>query len=88
MKFLCAHRIAPGGTPRFAASHLGYTVCVCPTKGTAGSNELSYTCFQPNVSFLLNYLFLQYAVFLIIKLILSGFHIFIIICGCSDNIIY
>ena len=23
MKFLCANRIAPDGTPRFAASHLG-----------------------------------------------------------------
>ena len=39
-KFLCANRIATDGTPRSAASHLGYTVCLCPTKGTPGLNEL------------------------------------------------
>ena len=40
MKFLCANRIAPDGTPRFAASHLGYAVYqLCPTKRTPGLNE-------------------------------------------------
>ena len=28
MKFLCANRIAPDGTPRYAASHLG--LCCLP----------------------------------------------------------
>ena len=31
MKFLCANRIAPDGTPRSAASHLG--LCCLPTPG-------------------------------------------------------
>ena len=40
MNFLQANRIAPDGTPRFAASHLGlfclpmYSVCLCPIKRT------------------------------------------------------
>ena len=41
MKILLANRIAPDGTPRSAASHLGYVVCLCPTKGTPGLDELS-----------------------------------------------
>ena len=44
IKFLFANRIAPDGTPRSGASHLGiywgYTVCLCPIKGTPGLNEL------------------------------------------------
>ena len=35
MKFLCANRLAPDGTPRSAGSHLGllgFAVCLCPTK--------------------------------------------------------
>ena len=43
MKFLCANRIAPDGTPRSVASHLGgggYVVCLYPTKRTPGLNEL------------------------------------------------
>ena len=40
MKFLCANRIAPDGTPRSAAIHLGFTICLCPTKGTPGLYEL------------------------------------------------
>ena len=35
MKFLRAIRIAPDGTPHSAA------VCLCPTKGTPGLNELT-----------------------------------------------
>ena len=38
-----ANRIAPDGTPRSAASHLGYSVCLCPIKGTPGLNELMKT---------------------------------------------
>ena len=30
MKVLFANRIAQDGTPSFVASHLGYTVCICP----------------------------------------------------------
>ena len=41
MEFLCANRIAPDGTPRSAASHLGYIVCLCPIKGTQGLNEFN-----------------------------------------------
>ena len=41
MKFLQANRIAPDGTPRSAASHLGYAVCPCPIKETPCLNELS-----------------------------------------------
>ena len=37
MKFLCANRIAPDGTPRSAASHL--ELCCLP-KRTPGLNEL------------------------------------------------
>ena len=51
MKFLCANRAAPDGTP---CPHIwgysvclcpfchiwGYSVCLCPTKGTLGLNEL------------------------------------------------
>ena len=44
MKFLCANRIAPDGMPRFAASHLGYTVCLCPTIRTPGLYELRKNC--------------------------------------------
>ena len=45
MKILCANRIAPDGTPHSAASrtrrHIwGYSVCLCPIKGTQGLNEL------------------------------------------------
>ena len=37
MIFLSANRIAPDGTPRFAASHLGlYSVCLRPIKMTRG----------------------------------------------------
>ena len=44
MKILFANRIAPDGTPRSAASHLGgYSVCLCPIKGTPGLNELTKT---------------------------------------------
>ena len=34
MKIKIATRIAPDVTPRFAASHLGYSVCLCPIKWT------------------------------------------------------
>ena len=34
MKFIQANRIALDGTPRFAASHLGLFVCLCPIKRT------------------------------------------------------
>ena len=34
MKLLLANRIAPDGTPRSAAHIWGYSVCLCPTKGT------------------------------------------------------
>ena len=34
MKNMSAHIIAPDGTPCFAASHQGYSVCLCPKKGT------------------------------------------------------
>ena len=44
MKILQANRIAPDGTPHFAASHLGYSVCLCPIKGTPGLNELKRVC--------------------------------------------
>ena len=37
MKFLYANRIAPDGTSR---SVWGFSVCVCPIKGTPGLNEL------------------------------------------------
>ena len=40
MKRRFANRIAPDGTPRSAASHVGYSVCLCPIKGTPGLNEL------------------------------------------------
>ena len=40
MNFLQANRIAPDGTPRFAASHLGLFCLPCPTKRTLGLNEL------------------------------------------------
>ena len=40
MKFLLANRKVPDGTPRSAASHMGYSVCLCPIKGTPGLNEL------------------------------------------------
>ena len=46
MKFLCANRIGPDGTPRSAASHRGYAVCLCPTKGTPGLNELKLSFIQ------------------------------------------
>ena len=42
MKFLCANRIAPDGTPHSVASHL----CLCPTKGTPGLNELKGILIQ------------------------------------------
>ena len=35
MKFLCANRIAPDGTPRFAASHLGLCCLPMPHKRDA-----------------------------------------------------
>ena len=37
MKFLCANRIAPDGTPHSA----GYSVCLCSTKRTPGLYELN-----------------------------------------------
>ena len=40
MKILSADRIVPDGTPRSAALHLGYAVCLCPTKRTTVLNEL------------------------------------------------
>ena len=40
MKFLCANRIAPDGTPRSAVSHLRLYCCLCPTNGTPGLYEL------------------------------------------------
>ena len=45
MKFLLANRIAPDGRPRSAAIHLGLWCLhtVCPTKGTPGLNELSFS---------------------------------------------
>ena len=36
MKIIYANRIAPDGTPRLAASHLGYSVCLGPIKRTPG----------------------------------------------------
>ena len=44
MKILQTNRIAPDGTPRSAASR-GYSVCLCPIKGTPGLNELSKHLF-------------------------------------------
>ena len=41
MKFLLANRIATYGTPH-SEIH-GYTVCLCPMKGTPGLNELNGT---------------------------------------------
>ena len=41
MKMPLANIIAPDGTPRSAASHLGYYVCPCPIKGMPGLNELN-----------------------------------------------
>ena len=32
--FMSANRIAPDGMPRFATSHLGHSVCLCPIKRT------------------------------------------------------
>ena len=44
IKFLCANRITPDGTPlgrRILRRHIwGYAVCLCPTKRTSGLNEL------------------------------------------------
>ena len=40
MKFLKANRIAPDGTPRFAASHLGLCCLPMSHKRTPGLNEL------------------------------------------------
>ena len=45
MKFLEAKRIAPDGTPLFAASHQGLfclPIRLCPIKGTPGLNELRW----------------------------------------------
>ena len=39
LKFLCANRIAPDGTPRSAASHLGL---YCLPIGTPGLYELTH----------------------------------------------
>ena len=47
MKILFANRIAPDGTPRSAASHRGYAVCLCPTKRTPGLYELIQIPKQP-----------------------------------------
>ena len=41
MKFLCANRIAPDGTPRSAASHLGLYCLPMSHKGTPVLYELS-----------------------------------------------
>ena len=47
MKFLQANRIAPDGTPRSAASHLGLYCLPMSHKGTPGLNELtSITCWE------------------------------------------
>ena len=40
MKFLCANRIAPDGTPRSARHIWDYAVCLCPTNRTPGLYEL------------------------------------------------
>ena len=40
MKFSCVNRIAPDGTPRSAASHLGLYCLPMSHKRTPGSNEL------------------------------------------------
>ena len=36
MKCLKANRIAPYGTLCIAVLHLGYSICMCPVKGTPG----------------------------------------------------
>ena len=41
MKFLCANRIAPDGTPHNAASYLGLYCLPLSQKGTPGLNELT-----------------------------------------------
>ena len=41
MKILLTNRIAPDGTPRFAASHLGLFCLPMSQKGTPGLNELN-----------------------------------------------
>ena len=58
MNFRYANRIAPDGTPRCAASHLGFTVCLCPIKGTPGLNELNRVLEQPD--FNCNFLFSRF----------------------------
>ena len=47
MKFLCANRIAPDGTPRSAASHLGLYCLPMSHKGTPCLYELNHL----NISF-------------------------------------
>ena len=41
MKILLANRIAPDGMPHFRRHIWGYSVCLCPIKGTPCLNELS-----------------------------------------------
>ena len=58
MKILLAHRIAPDGTLRSAASHLGLCCLpLCPTKRMNGLKELSYHCYTRNISYNLEYRF-------------------------------
>ena len=43
MKFICANRIAPDGTPRSAASHLGlFCLPMSGIKGTPSLDELMF----------------------------------------------
>ena len=46
MKFLCANRIVPDGTPR---PIWGYSVCLRPIKGTPGLYELRLTTLVPEL---------------------------------------
>ena len=53
MKILSANRIAPDGTPRSAASHLGlYTVCLWPVKRTPGLTAQLTTLLVSHLQFI------------------------------------